>query len=108
MLSSLQATIEKSLGACCTRRHLPMPGQASPSAGRGPGSCSDKVHSLCGDICCGCQSQIANSGFFLGDSGKNPLQEFIINWRALGPPLISCQSGFLERSLALKRQIQRP
>lgn len=89
------------------RHHLPRPGQASPSAGQGRSWCSDRVHGLCGDICCRRQSQIANSGFFLGDAGRASLRNSIISWRTLGPPLIFCQNGFLEKSLALERQNQR-
>lgn len=52
------------------RAICPLPDRASPSAGQGQCCCSDKVHSLCGDICCGCQGQIANSGPFWVMLGK--------------------------------------
>lgn len=109
-LSGAPETMEKSPGGggeVGPGTICPGQAQASPSAGQGQSWSSDRVHGLCRDICCCRQSQIANSGFFLGDAGRASLQNSIISWRALGPPLISCQNGFLEKSLALERQNQR-
>jgi hypothetical protein len=71
-------------GICQTPIAHTRPGE-SP-AGQGQACCSDKVNSLGGDISCDCQSQMANSGFFLGNAGQAPLWNFFISGEHQGLP----------------------